>query len=208
MTAHVDTNPTISAQEMEARYQRAQTLIQGYTTTNLVKNDAIFPTWVEGGDCFWYERTHKTGKEYRLVNAKSATNKIAFDHDEFAIALAKVSGQKVNAKDLPISHITITLSPLTVFFTAFDKRWSFEQDATVCQEVDAVPENWVISPDGNQVIFTREFNLWVRDLSSGEEWALTGDGEDDLVYAIEGEGYGHSTDLWGKRAQACWSPDS
>ena len=215
MIDDVDTNPTITALEMEARYQRAQTLIQGYTSTSLVQNETIYPQWIESStsadkeetDYFWYERAYKTGKEYHLVNAKSATNKIAFDHNTFASALAKVSGQKVNAQDLPISHITITLSPLTVCFTAFDQRWKFEDDKKLCQKIETpvVKVSEALSPDGNRVAFARDNNLWVRERATGEEHALTHDGEEDYAYAVGSTAWSVPLFL---NVEALWSPDS
>ena len=207
MTPHIDKSLNINTQEMESRYQRAEALIQGFTTTSVVQNDAIVPTWFEGDDCCWYERNHKTGKEYRLVSAINATNKIAFDHDEFASALSKASGQQVNAQDLPISHITLTLSPLTVCFTAFDRRWQFDDDSKCCQTLEAavVKKEEALSPDGKRIAFARDHNLWVRDLANGDEWALTDDGEENYAYAI-------SSTAWSTpqspNVEAMWSPDS
>ena len=198
---------TSDEQTMVARYQRARMLLEGMYTSKLVQNDILFPHWIGQSDCFWYERRSKSGKHYRLVDTKTLTNEPAFDHKALGRALAEAVGQEIDVEDIPLNNVEITLSPPQVLFTSFDRRWVFEQGATICREVDAVPENWVLSPDGKQAIFTREFNLWVRDLTSGKERALTEDGEEDLVYAIEGENYGHSTDPWGRRAQVRWSPD-
>ena len=63
------------------RYQRAQTLMQGFFTHNIVPNSTVYPVWIEGADCFWYEREiqvgeelSKWGKGYRLVDAQAVTN--------------------------------------------------------------------------------------------------------------------------------------
>ena len=192
---------------MEARYQRASKLLKGMYTSDLVQNDILFPHWIEQTDCFWYERALKKGKQYRLVDAKAATNSEAFDHQALANALSEKVGQDVSAMNLPLNQVEICLSPRKVLFDAFDKRWAYEEGTESCCEVDAIPESWAISPDGKQAVFTRDFNLWLRDIESGQERALTEDGEENLVYAVEGENYGHSTDPWGRRAQVCWSPD-
>ena len=78
-------NISVEASDMEARYQQAQALLQGFCTKNLVQNDTLFPHWIESTDCFWYERatrlgeepTVKIGKEFRLVDAKAAINAAA-----------------------------------------------------------------------------------------------------------------------------------
>ena len=211
---HQQEKPYQEDDTMKARYQRAQTLIQGFATQNLVQNDTIFPTWVDGADCFWYERAYKAGdrpsgpvcKEYRLVDAKAKTNEIAFNHRALADALAKTSGQSINKENLPISHITIALSPLTIGFNAFDKRWQFEDEKNVCKQIkDLVKDGEVLSPNGKFIVFAHDHNLWVTDLTSGEERALTNDGEEDYAYGVR-------SSAWGMRyfseVPAIWSPDS
>ena len=189
---------------MEIRYQRAQTLMQGiWTKNNIALNATILPHWIENTSCFWYEKNHHVGKEYRLVNADTSSNELAFDHAALANALSKVTKENVSAKDLPIRKITIALSPLTVSFAAFNKCWSF--DGEHCEEIDITPRNWVISPDGKLAAIARNHNLWLRDLTSGEEYALTEDGESRFAYAAPGSAWGYPT---GAGMQVLWSPDS
>ena len=200
---------------MEVRYQRAQAIIQGYLTKSLVQNDTILPTWIEGTECFWYERTYQAGKEssrqvykeYRLVNAKAATNRAAFNHREFADALSQSSGQAINKEDLPIERISITLFPLTVRFTAFERRWQFDEEHKSCEEIlsDLVADNEVLSPNGKWLGFSRDNNLWIKDVVKGEEQALTHDGEEDYAYGVGSTAYGAPLL---PEVPALWSPDS
>lgn len=199
---------------IEARYKRAQSIMQGFTTQSLVQNDDIYPSWIEGTNSFWYQRTFITtqcpsveiGKQYRLVDAKAKTNEIAFDHNTFASALAHASNQDVDPCKLPITQVNISLSPLMVIFTAFDKYWQYDEGAKTCHKIPSyiVESHEVCSPDSRLLAFTRDFNLWVRDRFSGEEKALTADGELDFAYA--------SSTAWGMDllpdVPALWSPDS
>ena len=65
---------------------------------------------------------------------------------------------------------------------------------------------------GKRPRLLKDYNLWVREIDSGEERALTQDGEQYYAYAIQPE----SRDLVGNlcdeacspRPQAHWSPDS
>lgn len=192
---------------MQARYQRAQEIIQGYSTQSLVQNDTIFAHWINGTDCFWYQRTLKTGKEYRLINAKALTSELAFDHVILAVALGQAAQQKVNGEDLPLSYIEIALSPLKVYFTAFDRRWRFDSDSQVCHQIASTlsPINEIRSPDGTLIAFTRDHNIWVRNIADDTEKALIHDGEADYAY-------GANSTLWGIahpiEQPALWSPDS
>ncbi|MDA9096184.1 DPP IV N-terminal domain-containing protein, partial [Porticoccaceae bacterium] len=92
----------------------------------------------------------------------------------------------------------------TVTFTAFETHWVFDENNKSCQRLDAIPEGYVVSPNGKQAAFVRDYNLWVRDLTTGKEHALTQDGEEFYRYASVptlGKGLPAITDF-------LWSPDS
>jgi dipeptidyl aminopeptidase/acylaminoacyl peptidase len=59
------------------------------------------------------------------------------------------------------------------------------------------------SPDGKKTAFIRDWNLWVRDLTTGAETALTTDGIKDFGYATDNAGWTRS-----ERPILVWSPDS
>jgi len=61
----------------------------------------------------------------------------------------------------------------------------------------------VLSPDGTRAVFTRDFNLWIRDVRTGAEKPLTTDGVKDFGYATNNAGWVKSD-----RPVVVWSPDS
>ena len=63
--------------------------------------------------------------------------------------------------------------------------------------------NAVTSPDGKRAAFIKDYNLWVRDVASGQERQLTTDGVKDNGYATDNAGWASSD-----RAILLWSPDS
>ena len=207
---------------MLARYRRAQTLLKGIFTKNIAFNSTVFPIWIDDSDCFWYEREQKSGKEYRLVDAKTASNEVAFDHNILATILAEKVTQEVDANNLPIHQVTVELEePFTIseeasevsatkksvilHFTAFNNRWGYHTRTGNCMAVDFKTPDCAVSPDGKQGIFIRDFNLWHRYLETGEERALTQDGEEDYVYGI---GVGCFAPADYTDVQIRWSPDS
>ena len=211
---HQQNDNAIGSCIMEKRYQQAQVFMQGFSTTNLVQNETIYPHWIvdinnTSTNTFWYEHVTPSGKEYRLVDAKNASNSTAFNHRLFASALAKTSNQDVDAQNLPISHIAITLSPLVVSFTAFDQCWQYSVEKDLCQKLDTtvIKGNEILSPDGKQIAFTHNYNLWVRDVATGKEQALTLDGTEDFDYAGKGLAWGGLSTILPCQP-ALWSPDS
>ena len=211
---HQQNDNTTDSSIMEKRYQQSQVFMQGYATTNLVQNETIFPHWIidinnKTTNTFWYERVTPAGKQYRLVDAKNANNTTAFNHRLFANALAKASNQQVDEQDLPISHITITLSPLVVSFTAFDQCWQYKSEKDLCQKLDTiiVKNDEILSPDGKKIAFTHNYNLWMREVATGKEKALTLDGTEDFDYAGKGLAWGGLSSFCPCQP-ALWSPDS
>jgi dipeptidyl-peptidase 4 len=194
-----------SPEEMEQRYQMAQSLMQGFLTKRVAFNTTLIPHWISDTDFFWYEREFKQGKEFRLVDARQLTNKMAFDHQGLANALTKASQQPVDANDLPISQLKWVLEPLQIAFSAFGKRWQFDAAEQHCIESPTFPEEWLISPDRKLAAFRRDYNLWVRDIGTGEERQLTRDGEPFYQYAVAASAWG--TRL-AKGVEAVWAPDS
>ena len=67
----------------------------------------------------------------------------------------------------------------------------------------AAPRTDLPSPDGKRTVFIRDWNLWMRDVASGKQTALTSDGVKDFGYATDNAGWTKSD-----RPIALWSPDS
>ncbi|WP_303925533.1 S9 family peptidase [Draconibacterium sediminis] len=61
----------------------------------------------------------------------------------------------------------------------------------------------VPSPDGKYEAFIRDWNLWIREVETGKETALTTDGVENFGYATDNAGWKKSD-----RPVLSWSPDS
>ena len=61
--------------------------------------------------------------------------------------------------------------------------------------------NAVASPDGKRAAFIKDYNLWVRDVATNQEKALTTDGVKDFGYATDNAGWASSD-----RAILLWYP--
>ena len=208
---------------LKTRYQQAQRFLQGIYNKPLLLNEAVFAHWLSGpssalSDCFWYQRewiadsvSQTIAREYRLVDAKAETNSPAFDHQALATALSEAAQQAVDAQALPLNDIDMQLASGTdvariaqLSFRAFDQGWVFHTDTNTCQSTSesAAPATGLISPDGKKAVFTRDHNLWLRDMASGQETALTEDGETGYAYGCDR--FGFDTPV----VEALWSPDS
>ena len=95
------------------------------------------------------------------------------------------------------------------------RRWTCTLSDYSCSgPLDIAPDadDEVESPDGRWVAFARDENLWVRELSSGEERQLSSDGEEHWGYAAIGQGC--CSEITSRRRKTkreppiFWSPDS
>lgn len=192
--------------DIETRYRRAEALkLAAHNNQPLAFNTTVHPHWIDDSDCFWYRRDSKQANQYRLVNAATGSNDIAFDHEALGRALSLSATETVAATQLPISHVKIMLSPREVRFSAFGKKWIYHDENRTCQAIKSYPDNWALSPDGTKAAFFRNCNLWVHDLVEDKEKQLTHDGERHYVYAGTPSIYGRQEPL---TLEALWSPDS
>ncbi|MDB9952236.1 S9 family peptidase [Porticoccaceae bacterium] len=195
---------------MLGRYQRAQTFMQGaYKSPRLTLNSDVLPHWIGESDCFWYEKETLGGRCFRVVDAAGKSHRDAFDHQALASALATESGETLNADDLPLSDLELDLVNGTLTFSAFNKRWHFDGEQACCRVLpqEVRDWNWSVSPDGRSAVFVRDYNLWLHDLTSGQERPLTEDGSVLRVYAGSTTAIGNEPDQWGF-VDALWSPNS
>jgi dipeptidyl aminopeptidase/acylaminoacyl peptidase len=198
--------PPTAAQEMRARYERAAAF-QNFEAARFGANTQVNPFWIKGTDTFWYKRETEKGYRVVLVNAAQATASVAFDPLKVAAHLAKETGKKVDGEDLPVTGMRLTLSPTVVSFTAFKKDWTYDVAKDVLAEVTGAMKGrktLLIAPDGAKAAFLKDFNLWIRDLKTGEEKPLTTDGAQFYAYSVDPEATGRPAVC----PEAVWSPDS
>ena len=194
---------------LETRYKRAAKLQNAVgNMRSVVLNATVLPHWLND-KCFWYRRETHSGVQFQLVDAKAGTNEPAFDHQALAAALSETTEQIVSSDNLPITKVIITLSPRYITFTAFEKAWCFaaEETLTSLEEDPAPSKDLLVSPDGTKAAFVRDYNLWIRNSTTGEEHALTHDGVQFNEYAGVSRAWGVQYHVY-YGIQALWSPDS
>ncbi|MUP45587.1 S9 family peptidase [Gramella sp. BOM4] len=75
--------------------------------------------------------------------------------------------------------------------------------ATTAQTSPATTWTEVVSPNGEKAAFIKDWNLWMRDLKSGDSTQLTFDGQENYGYATDNAGWRKSD-----KPILLWSPDS
>lgn len=148
-----------------------------------LKNSRVVPHWIGERDEFWYQRDTPTGHDFLLVDASTGGKRPAFDHAALSQALTKAAGASVAAGELTVNDLTFaekgpaiaTTARMTVKTKAYDCK--FATETVTCAATPPSPEGVLLSPDRKWGIETRDGNVWLRNMQSGEARALTTDGE-------------------------------
>ena len=151
-----------------------------------VRNESVSPHWIGNQGTFWYQRDGSDGREFVLVTSKGVKAP-AFNHQAVAIAMYRAMGQQEAGKGLPVSLTDVTLSGDLKRLSAQLGAKLVECDLKTpsCHLVDAPPATpeLLMSPDRSLALLTRNKNLFVRDMATGQERALTTDGIELLSWA-------------------------
>ncbi len=206
-----------------------------------VYRDRVEPHWFDGDSRFWYRNDLAQGaREFVLVDAAQGHRQPAFDHARVAAGLARLTGRPIEPGHLPIDTLEFpTNSPAVILRggTGGEARtWRLALDSyelTALQEDTDGPGGLPVlaesrpsrqtgretptsirSPDGTQVAFVRDHNLWVRTDATGTERPLSFDGNPGLSFRKDGQrarlmGMEYeASDPPASLPEAYWSPDS
>lgn len=187
--------PAVTADD----YARAEKFLP-HNTAPLVDHVPAMLAWIDD-DQFTYRDHDAGGDRFLRVDAARGGVVPAFDHVKLARALGDAAGKPVKAENLPLKRWSIE-DDGRIALSAFGKDWRCDlSGGGECMEKTGEPG--VASPDGKLEAFIRDWNLWLRDLSTGNETQLTTDGATDYGYATDNAGWKHTD-----KAILVWSPDS
>jgi len=174
----------------------------------MVANGAVYPRWIEDSNNFWYERQTATGVEYRIVEAKSGNNRLGFAFEELAEALESKLDVKIDRDILMLRNLQIFLEPDRATFEAYGKYWEYSR-GELAEATKISDQGWAKSRDTKWAAFARDNNLWLREIATGAERALTTDGTDTFAYADKPSSARYVRRmLGGMPPEGIWSPDS
>jgi dipeptidyl-peptidase-4 len=188
-------------------YARAERYL-GATTAPLVTGVSVRPTWLDNGR-FWYRTTVPTGSAFFLVDPARRSRAAVFDQARLAAALGAATGGRYTESQLPFQGFELAKDSRSITVNVQRRQWTCDLQTYSCVARDTVrpalraPANSSTSPDGKYAAFIRDYNLWVRDLTSGQESQLTTDGIREFGYATDNAGWVHSDN-----PVVSWSPDS
>jgi dipeptidyl aminopeptidase/acylaminoacyl peptidase len=188
-------------------YMKADSLPR--LTSNKVYYGSVNPVWIGKTNSFLYQNYTPEGTEFIIVNSNNLTRRRAFDQKKFAAALAKISGNKIDPRRLPIRNIVFSDRFGSFAFVYDNYNWICNMRDYEITKRDVVAErnrqntwdwgfrdelsgNPVASPDKKWTSFVKNYNVYIKSTDDGKEYQLSNDG---------GTGEYYSTFMR-------WSPDS
>jgi dipeptidyl-peptidase-4 len=169
-------------------------------------------TWLDPAT-YRVTRPSGGGYEWLKVDAASGQTRPLFDPDRMEAALASVPGvTRAEARLMARSNdLTFNSTHSGILVTIADDLYFYDIAGTKALRVTTAPgaeDEATFSPDGKLVAFVRANNLYVVDLASQRERALTTDGNREIfngkldwLYQEEIYGRDNFRGYW-------WSPDS
>jgi dipeptidyl-peptidase 4 len=194
-------------------YQRAEQFLPG-NVRHLVYVADVAPHWIEKTNRFWYRKSGMKQTEFVLVDAEQNTSGPAFDHERLATALSHAAKQDYSALTLPFQEIEFVEGGKALRFSFDSVQWTCSLASYECQKepAHADPPNEVFSPNKRWAAYVKEYNLYVRDVSTGTELQLTHDGVARWDYATPLPSLramvDQATEDVKQPAAVFWSPDS
>lgn len=185
-----------------ADYARAEQWMP-YRTNQLVLNAMDTPRWLPSGK-FWYRTRTAEGFALFIVDPIHDTRQVAFDEQKMSRSVRIAGKAQHKMHDLPLlDEFELLPDEKSLAFHTGSRRWTCDTEGAQCSALPDLDRNALRSPDGRHEVFIRDFNLWVREVATGNATRLTSDGSKDLGYATDNSSRRHSD-----RAVALWSPDS
>ena len=184
-----------------ADYQRAESYLAA-NTSELVQNTILAQYWQEN-DRLVYRRSTLAGSDYVLVNPATSETSQLFEFEPVALALAEYSDEDFDANDISLSQLKLNDAGDELQFSFDDEQYLLNVDSNEINQLDELPEDEFLSPDGRSAAFIDANNLWLRDTLSNELTQLTFDGEENYGYATNNAGW-----IRNDGPVLLWSPDS
>lgn len=196
-------------------YQRAVSFLPENLNNKTVFNLYTQVYWFKDNSGIWFVDHDKNGKTYKTLSFKNNRVQPMFDHDKLAQELSKIAENKLELGQLSLSnidrtkdgHLKFNFESKTYILDLKTYQLQLEKE----EKKEEKNEFETISPDGKWIAYSKDYNLYIKSTTTGQEYQLSHDGKRDYEYAtyygwydiIEGENAERP-----KRFRVNWSKDS
>ncbi len=202
-----------AARDIGEDYQRAVSLQWNSIINKKVFNMGVRPQWFPDSSGLWFNLFDAQGKWYHRINFDDMQQQELFDHDIVAEKLSELKKDTIKANALPIRNLTF-ISKDTFTFDIDVRKYQLVLPQHSINEIEkpkSLDPYSSTSPDGKWKAYSKDYNLYIKNIESGTETQISEDGSEHFQYAsflgwfdlMEGEGGARP-----KQFYIDWSPDS
>ena len=176
---------SVFSQTMQQRYEKAEQFLPK-NISKLVRNVYLRTNQIEGTSHFWYKLQTEKGERYHFFDGDKIKSREAFDHVQLAEVIEGVTGKKVSPDSLKLPDLKFDLKHNTIQFLVDTVRYEVRLEEYTIEKVEEekkYKKHQAISPDKKWIVEVRDYNLFLVDVKSGEEFQLTTDGIEKYEYA-------------------------
>ena len=164
----------------------------------MIFSTSVDPHWLKTSDRFWYVYETPNGKKWYIVDPSAGTKKLLFDNEKLAAQLTKIIRDPFDAQHLMIDSMRFVKDENWIQFEVLSteeievkdtaakkgappkkerKRYYFEYNINNGQLVQLTDfkkpkrnPRWAsVSPDGQTILFSRNYNLYSMDRANYEK---------------------------------------
>jgi dipeptidyl aminopeptidase/acylaminoacyl peptidase len=185
-------------------YQRADSTIK---FNDLVYHAFVNPTWIDSTSTCWYSVKTRKGTEYLRILADKQKKVPAFDQEKLCARINEQTGKKYSPWKLQLAKLSFSHDQKEITFELEGYTWKCELTKYTLTKQGPVkkPDNryWaeredetdgkpVASPDSLWFALIKNYNVYLKDRKTNQEFQLSYDGSAGDYYS----------------SYLAWSPDS
>lgn len=174
----------VAAQGTLENYKKAEKYLH-FNIQKLVKNESLTPQKLSDGSCWYYWDT-PTGYTYMRYQPKARQAKPFFSTKNLARSLSQQLNETVIPDSLNITNIALKGKHAITFERKgmhFEYQLRKDRLSIIEPPADTIKKHQSLSPGGQWLVFVKDYNLWVKEVSTGKISQLTHDGKDHFDYA-------------------------
>ncbi len=178
---------TVFAQEELTKqdYQRALSFLWENVNNKKAFNLFVQPNWFPDSTGMWYLYHQPGEKTFRKIEFDQKEIVPLFDHKKVADVLTDSLGKNINPDSLPFNRVEYVNREL-LRFRVERKTWDLDLKNYQIRQYKAGEElnpNESKSPDVKWIAYSRDYNLFIRSVETGDTFQLSSDGKKNYEYA-------------------------
>ncbi len=212
--ATLNTNAQKKALPAET-YEKAVSYLHSNYYNKTIFNLHTRANWFADSSGVWFIDYSKQGKKFKTVSLPEGHVLDLFNHMNVAKNLSKLLNKTYSEYKLPFSNVKKSKEGV-LQFSVKKKKFALDiktSKITELPEDDEQEKNKLESksPDGKWIAFTKNYNLFIRSVETGEEFQLSTKGKKNYEYASHYGWFDLMKGENGERPQqfsVSWSNDS